>query len=133
MTLSRRSFLKSAGTMVALPALEAMLPKRALAAAAAPKRLLFYYVPCGIRMSSWTPAATGANWQLTPILEPLATVKSDVTILTGLANAPSRPDGPGDHAAGPAILEEDYFTCRVLDGWSFVISDAGDILLNRKA
>jgi N-methylhydantoinase A/oxoprolinase/acetone carboxylase beta subunit len=40
---------------------------------------------------------------------------------------------PGDHAAGPAILEEDYFTCRVLDGWSFVISDAGDILLNRKA
>jgi N-methylhydantoinase A len=38
----------------------------------------------------------------------------------------------GEHAAGPAILEEDYFTCRVLDGWSFVISDAGDILLNRK-
>lgn len=39
----------------------------------------------------------------------------------------------GDHATGPAILEEDYFTCRVLDGWSFVISDAGDIMLNRKA
>lgn len=39
---------------------------------------------------------------------------------------------PGDQAAGPAILEEDYFTCRVLDGWSFVISDAGDIMLNRK-
>ena len=38
----------------------------------------------------------------------------------------------GDQAAGPAILEEDYFTCRVLDGWSFVISDAGDIMLNRK-
>jgi N-methylhydantoinase A/oxoprolinase/acetone carboxylase beta subunit len=40
---------------------------------------------------------------------------------------------PGDHAAGPAIVEEDYFTCRVLEGWTFVISDAGDILLNRKA
>lgn len=39
----------------------------------------------------------------------------------------------GDHGVGPAILEEDYFTCRVLDGWSFVISDAGDILLKRKA
>jgi len=38
----------------------------------------------------------------------------------------------GDYASGPAIVEEDYFTCRVLDGWSFVISDAGDILLNRK-
>ena len=40
---------------------------------------------------------------------------------------------PGDHARGPAIIEEDYFTCRVLDGWGFVISDAGDIMLNRKA
>lgn len=39
----------------------------------------------------------------------------------------------GDHAAGPAILEEDYFTCRVIDGWTFVVSDAGDILLKRKA
>jgi N-methylhydantoinase A/oxoprolinase/acetone carboxylase beta subunit len=38
----------------------------------------------------------------------------------------------GDWAEGPAILEEDYFTCRVLDGWTFVISDAGDILLNTK-
>ncbi|TXT29703.1 MAG: 5-oxoprolinase [Rhodocyclaceae bacterium] len=38
----------------------------------------------------------------------------------------------GDTGAGPAIIEEDFFTCRVLDGWSFVISDAGDILLNKK-
>lgn len=37
----------------------------------------------------------------------------------------------GDHAAGPAIIEEDYFTCRVRDDWSFVISDHGDILLKR--
>lgn len=38
----------------------------------------------------------------------------------------------GDWAIGPAILEEDFFTCRVLDGWAFVVSDAGDVLLNRK-
>lgn len=38
----------------------------------------------------------------------------------------------GDHGVGPAIIEEDFFTCRVLDGWSFVISDAGDILLKKK-
>ncbi len=38
----------------------------------------------------------------------------------------------GDFAAGPAILEEDYFTCRVPEGWQFVISDAGDILLSRE-
>lgn len=39
---------------------------------------------------------------------------------------------PGDHAFGPAIVEEDYFTCRVLDGWRFVISEAGDVMLNRE-
>jgi N-methylhydantoinase A/oxoprolinase/acetone carboxylase beta subunit len=38
----------------------------------------------------------------------------------------------GDHGTGPAIIEEDFFTCRVLDGWNFVISDAGDILLTKK-
>lgn len=38
----------------------------------------------------------------------------------------------GDCGVGPAIIEEDFFTCRVLDGWNFVISDTGDILLNRK-
>lgn len=38
----------------------------------------------------------------------------------------------GDYGTGPAIIEEDFFTCRVLDGWSFVISDAGDILLKKK-
>lgn len=38
----------------------------------------------------------------------------------------------GDFASGPAILEEDYFTCRVPENWQFVISDAGDILLSRE-
>ncbi|MDI4663498.1 hydantoinase/oxoprolinase family protein [Xanthobacter autotrophicus] len=38
----------------------------------------------------------------------------------------------GAFASGPAILEEDYFTCRVPQGWQFVISNAGDILLSRE-
>lgn len=38
----------------------------------------------------------------------------------------------GDQGVGPAIIEEDFFTCRVLDGWSFVISNTGDILLSKK-
>lgn len=38
----------------------------------------------------------------------------------------------GDCGQGPAIIEEDFFTCRVLDDWGFVISDAGDILLTKK-
>lgn len=86
--------------MVALPMLEAMAPSVARAQAAAPKRMLAYYVPCGIVMNAWTPAATGASWALTPILTPLAPVKDDVLVLSGLANRPARPDGPGDHASG---------------------------------
>lgn len=41
--------------------------------------------------------------------------------------------GAGDFAKGPAILEEDYFTCRVPAGWGFVVSDAGDVILDREA
>lgn len=37
---------------------------------------------------------------------------------------------PGDYAQGPAILEEDFFTCRVREGWSFVVSEQKDILLS---
>ncbi len=39
---------------------------------------------------------------------------------------------PGDFAFGPAILEEDYFTCRVLEGWRLTVSNLGDVLLTRE-
>lgn len=39
---------------------------------------------------------------------------------------------PGDTAQGPAILEEDFFTCRVREGWAFTISAHHDILLTHK-
>jgi N-methylhydantoinase A len=35
----------------------------------------------------------------------------------------------GDHASGPAIVEEEFFTCPVAEGWSFTITDLGDIFL----
>ena len=37
----------------------------------------------------------------------------------------------GDHAAGPAIVEEDFFTCPVAEGWTFTITDLGDIFLSK--
>lgn len=39
---------------------------------------------------------------------------------------------PGDHGTGPAIIEEDYFTCRVPAGWSFTISELGDAFITRE-
>jgi len=37
----------------------------------------------------------------------------------------------GAGAAGPAVLEEAFFTCRIESGWRFEINEAGDILLSR--
>jgi len=58
-SLSRRTLLRGAGASLALPWLEAMLPSFARAQnATPPKRFLAFYVPCGIRMNRFTPAAT---------------------------------------------------------------------------
>lgn len=99
--LTRRSFLGGAGVMLGLPVLEAMLPKRAQAGGAmTAKRLLCWYVPCGIHMQAWTPSAAGPGFELTPILQPLSAHKSEILVISGLDNAPAESDGPGDHASG---------------------------------
>ncbi len=101
--LSRRMMLRGLGAAISLPFLEAMLPHRggvAFAAENTPLRMLAYYVPNGIHMQSWTPAQEGVAFMPSGILAPLAPVKDDVLVLTGLENKPARPDGPGDHASG---------------------------------
>ena len=99
--LSRRTFLRSASAAIALPFLEAMWPASARAqAAASARRFLAWYVPNGIHMPDWTPTATGANYALPPILAPLASIRSEVLVLTGLANNAARVNVNGDHARG---------------------------------
>ncbi|WP_164012493.1 DUF1552 domain-containing protein [Pyxidicoccus trucidator] len=103
--LSRRTLLRGAGALMALPVLEQMLPGTARAATGpVPRRLAVFYTPNGIHMPKWTPTGTGANWALTPTLAPLAAVKSDLLVLSGLANFPGLPDGDGHHAAGTAAF-----------------------------
>lgn len=105
--ISRRTVLKGLGTAVSLPLLEGMLPLSALAASGkqAPVRMAFLFVPNGIDMAHWTPAAEGAGFQLPPILEPLAAVRDSVNVLTGLTqhNAEALGDGPGDHARSASV------------------------------
>lgn len=104
---SRRWFLGGAGTMIALPMLESVMTRTSRAApGAAPKRILAYYVPCGIHMPTWTPAG-GPELVLSPTLAPLAKVKEKLLVLSGLQNLPARPDGPGDHASGTGC----FLTC----------------------
>jgi hypothetical protein len=104
--IARRTFIKGLGTAMALPLLEGMLPMTALASSPKARivRMGFLFVPNGIRMADWTPATEGANYVLPSTLEPLAKVRSSVSVLTGLAqkNAFALGDGPGDHARSAA-------------------------------
>jgi hypothetical protein len=107
--LSRRTVLRGLGTAIALPWLEAMAPEAGAAASVgrpAPLRMAFLYVPNGVHMADWTPSKTGSDFQLPHILEPLAPVKDDLLVLTGLAqrNAEALGDGGGDHARSLATF-----------------------------
>jgi len=106
--LGRRAFLGGAGALLTLPFLESALPRSARADDSVIKRMLAFYVPCGIHMAAWTPATAGAGYQLTPILASLANVKPKLSVLTGLANMPAYPDDVGDHASGTGS----FLTCR---------------------
>jgi hypothetical protein len=101
--------LRGFGVAIALPALEAMLPKAAFGAVTAPaipgpKRLAWLYVPNGVDMSSWKPATVGADYALTPTLQPLAAFKDRMMVVSGLVceKANANGDGPGDHARAQA-------------------------------
>ena len=82
--ISRRALLRGVGALVSVPWLEAMSPVYGFAADTAPNRMAFLYVPNGKNMADWTPSTEGADYELPPILESLAPVKSDFMVLTGL-------------------------------------------------
>jgi len=96
--IDRRTFLRGVGVSLALPYLDAMTLAQS-AKSAAPVRTAFLFVPNGVNMASWTPTSTGAL-ELSPTLQALAKVKSQINVVTGLAqmNAFAGADGPGDHA-----------------------------------
>ncbi len=109
-SVSRRTFLRGTGAVMALPFLERMALRPAVAAAegaaAVPVRTAFVFFPNGTIVDKWQPSGPGGDWQITPSLEPLAEFKQDFSIFTGLAqhNAKSLGDGAGDHARSSATF-----------------------------
>jgi len=107
-TLGRRAFLLGAGTTLALPPLSSLFPRRLSAQEAQkPVRTLVIYTPNGMNMADWTPAATGKNYTLSSILKPLAPIKSEVLVLSGIDNPPAVTEGFGQHAPATAS----FLTC----------------------
>src|SRR5688500_16776454 len=86
--ISRRMMLRGVGATLALPWLEAMLPRRVQAAGAAkpPVRMAVLYMPNGVNPNQWTPEGQGRDFQLSPTLEPLADLRQDVLVATNLWN-----------------------------------------------
>lgn len=90
--LSRRAFLHGSGVSLALPFLEAMMPRLSSAAAATPpKRMVFACASLGIYGPSFFPKETGRGYTLTPYLETLKDHREDFTVLSGV----SHPDQAG--------------------------------------
>jgi hypothetical protein len=86
--LDRRAFLRGAGTVLSLPFLEAMVPAFATRAQAAvaqpPPRFLAMCATLGFHTPFLFPQETGADYTLTPYLEPLKDLKGDFSVLSGL-------------------------------------------------
>lgn len=106
-TLSRRTLLRGLGTALALPWMESLLPRwTARTPGEEPLRLIYLYVPNGVIMEDWRPAATGRGFSLPWILEPLEPLRRRVTVISGLVHDKARAngDGPGDHARAAAAF-----------------------------
>src|SRR5438552_3472835 len=98
--IDRRTLLKGVGAAIALPALDAMLPALAAPATRAgqARRVAVVYVPNGIIMKDWKPAAAGEDFAFTRILKPLEPFRKDITVLSGLANHAAEKARGGGHA-----------------------------------
>lgn len=86
--LSRRALLRGAGSAVALPLLESMIPAAtalAQTAAASRTRLACIYIPHGAVMDRWTPATEGTGFEFPQILKPIEPFRDRVNVISGFS------------------------------------------------
>ena len=106
--LDRRTVLRGLGTAMALPFLEAMMPRASAAdIAARPKRLQVFYTPNGMTMDPYRPTGAGKGLVLTETLAPLASHREDILVVSGLGHpqAAAMGDRPAGHGRScPAFL-----------------------------
>jgi hypothetical protein len=101
--IPRRTVLRGIGATIALPLLDAMVP--ALTAIAQTparpiRRLGVVYHPNGVIYQNWLPTGVGREFDLSPVLAPLAPFRDQLIVITGLSShqAEALGDGGGDHS-----------------------------------
>ncbi len=109
--LSRRNLLRGLGVSLALPGFESLAPRLSLgetpaASSGIPRRMAAIFVPNGVHVPDWVPSTSGFGFRLPYILEPLAAVRDDLLVLSGLTHDKGRAngDGPGDHARSASVF-----------------------------
>jgi Protein of unknown function (DUF1552) len=102
---SRRSFLRSIASTIALPMLEPLYAA-SIKGQANPLRLAYIYLPNGVNVDKWFPQGSGKNFQLSSSLAPLAPLRDELQIIRGLTldHARANGDGAGDHARANATF-----------------------------
>jgi len=105
-TLSRRTLLRGAGVGLGLPWLEAMAATGP--AAKPPVRMAALYMPNGVNVSEWVPKGEGRDFELSPSLEPLRSLKDRVVVLSNLWNQNAK---AGD---GHYVKEASILTCATI-------------------
>lgn len=82
--LDRRTMLRGAGVAIALPFLNAMMPRKARAAEAPAKRFFVHYTPGGTVMENWRPSGSETAFTLPKILAPFEPLKNKLIVFDGL-------------------------------------------------
>jgi hypothetical protein len=113
--ISRRTVLKGLGVTMFLPLLEAMEPLAARASGVrgkqskAPVRMAVLYMANGVNPEQWKPTGYGSDFALSPILAPLANVKSEILVLSQLMNRQSI-EGDGHYVKVAPFLTGTHIT-----------------------
>ena len=114
--LSRRTLLRGTGVALALPWLEAMVPTASGSPESestrgndTPIRMAALFVPNGVRQDMWTPKGEGDEYELSPTLAPLQSLKSKVLVLSNLWNQASN---VGD---GHYVKCSGFLTCTTIN------------------
>jgi len=112
--ISRRTVLRGLGVTMCLPVLEAVQPRVALAAGKAaasksPVRMAVLYMPNGVNPRAWTPTGAGSEFELSPILSPLASLKSEILVFGELMNKESI-EGDGHYVKVAPFLTGTHVT-----------------------
>lgn len=100
--IPRRTFLRSAGVALALPALDCMTPLLSAAQRdeREPRRMVAINFELSFHPPNLMPEKAGREYELTPYLKPLGDLRDDFTVISGT----SHPEVDGGHAASKSWL-----------------------------